>query len=227
MKTQSFFVQSVKERSVVKRELVSFLKNYYDREEICGFYFDENLKNFVVKFTSSNTYKDSVCKAFTHTDKDGHTVELIAEKANDFVHCVRLFNVPCEITNEMLVKEMGIFGTIFDIQDEIIDPSGWRIPNGNKTINMNIEDELPTRIEVAGQRIKVFCGSLKKVCFQCGKDDHLSDSCEKSKPPVSSNSNKDEVDDNLFKTEIQQEKSTAQVSTLIQAKDRDGNAVTL
>lgn len=113
---------------------------------------------------------------------NGRELELIAGKSPDFVHCVKLFNVPYEISDAMLVEVIGKFGKVHEIRKDLVGDGEWKIPNGNRMVFMEIDEALPINIEVFGQRIKVFSPSLAKVCFLCGGVDHSKKSCMKNQP---------------------------------------------
>lgn len=162
-------------------EVVSFLKINFKRQEIEGIYFDEILKNFVVKVTNSIAFDNCVGNTYNYTDNNGSLIELIADKADDFVHCVKLFNVPCEISNDMILEVIGKFGKVHEIRSDTVGKGEWKIPNGNKIVHMEVNGKLPVSLEIAGVRLKVFSASFTKICFSCGGKNHLINSCMKGK----------------------------------------------
>lgn len=161
-------------------EVIGFLKNNFIRQEIEGFYFDEQLKNFVVKFINDRAFSSCIGNTYYYTLSNGRKMELVADVADDFVHCVKLFNVPLEISDKMVMESIGKFGKVYEIQKDTSGKDEWTVPNGNRIVYMEIEDKLPILLEIAGQRVKVFSTSLTKVCFCCGGKDHSKNNCVKN-----------------------------------------------
>lgn len=176
-----------------QEELVSFLKNNFSEDEIYGLYYEENLKNFVVKFTNTETYSKRVWQSYTHTYGDGRVVQYVAQEAGNFIHTVKLCNVPFEIDDDLLRQSCEGFGKIHEIHEEFADGDDWKIRTGNKIVTMETFYKLPMRVEIAGQKIKVQCTSLMRVCFFCGKDSQLSKNCKESRNLKTRKFNEDSV----------------------------------
>lgn len=185
-------------------EVVSFLKQNLKRSEIEGIYFDENLKNFVVKLTDNSAYDNCVGNVYQYKQSNGSTLELVAVKANDFVHCVKLFNVPYEVSNDMVVQVIGKYGNIQEIYNDTVGEGKWKIPNGNRTVYMEVNGKLPVSLDIAGLKVKVFSTSFTKICFLCGGNDHLINGCRKER----SHHEEDELKD--FATDASDSRVTVQ-----------------
>lgn len=195
-KNSVIFSAEGRSSTVDQHELVEMLKNNFKREEIEGFYFDENLKNFIVKFTSISSVNRCIDKTYTHIQRNGDVVVLNATVAGDFVHSVKLFNVPCEMSKDMIVEAVGKFGKVINVNNETVGSGDWKITNGNVIVSMTITKEMPIRLEIAGIKIKIFSSSLNKVCFKCGMSDHISGNCDKDERISDDEKSKSQVVEN-------------------------------
>lgn len=162
-------------------EVFSFMKSNMEKSEIIGFYFDQHVKKFIVKLTNEETVHKYIGMTFQHIYKSGRQGEVKVTLADDFVHAVKLFNVPYEINRSMLEQALERYGRILHLDYELYGDNNWTVPNGNIIIQMQIHDDIPTRISVAGFTLKLYSPSLERVCFFCGSKDHSKQQCTRDR----------------------------------------------
>lgn len=161
-------------------DVVSFLKCNFKRTDITGFYYDDSWKNYVVKLDDTANIEFYLKKTLQHTLTEGEQCEVTIARAKDFLHCVKLVNVPFEVTNTMIYDALRVYGEVVNITYEYAGTDLWRLPNGNRIAHMQIDSSLPLKINVAGLVVKVNCTSLARVCFSCGQSGHEIANCDSS-----------------------------------------------
>lgn len=164
-----------------QEEVISFLKSHLEKDEIIGFYFDYQTKRFIVKLVSESVAHKYTGLAYQHFFKSGRERKVRLMPADDFVHVIKLYNVPYEIDRSMVKKALESYGRVLSIENELCEDSSWSIANGNIIACMHINDSIPTRINIAGYTLKIFSSSLERVCFLCGAKDHTLRQCTREK----------------------------------------------
>lgn len=162
-------------------EVVSFLKNNFKSGQISGFYFDEFLENFIIKLNNDCDSQSYDGRVYIHEMHNGSKQRIVLLQATDFVHTVRLFNLPLEISEHMIRSTLAEYGMPISVAHEYSGSGEWRLPNGNRVVKMLIFDSLPLKLCIAGMPFKLFCSSLQRVCFVCGHCDHEMANCSEQK----------------------------------------------
>lgn len=164
-------------RPVNQSEIIGFLKKWMKEEDLEGFYF-ENRSSFFVKFTNTSALvKFSSKSSYDFEYEDGKKTSVLVSIAADYLHTVRVFNVPLDIDNQMIVTSIQQYGAVADVKHELTGDDNFKIRNGNRTLTMTITNHLPTRIFLAGFSFKVYCGSCTKKCYRCGSETHEQQAC--------------------------------------------------
>ncbi len=92
-----------------------------------------------------------------------------------FINVV-VFQYPYEMGNDLLVKELGAFGTVRDVRFQ-----KWsNIPDvctGTRIVRMTLLKPIPRFISVQGVRVKVWFKGQPIVCDICKREGHRAASC--------------------------------------------------
>jgi hypothetical protein len=100
----------------------------------------------------------------------GHPVVFKPISTFKWVNITRLsYGVP----DEEITKAMAIYGPIKLIRSEQYS----RVYTGVRNILMEVINDIPTRVRIAGHWCTVHYKGQKRPCFSCGKEGHFSSKC--------------------------------------------------
>lgn len=92
---------------------------------------------------------------------------------------VRVHDLPPQMDNELIKSEMGRFGEVLAIKDEVWDATSplKGIKNGVRTIRIRIHEQIPSYVNIAGHFTLITHKNQIITCRHCCKPVHIGLSC--------------------------------------------------
>lgn len=155
-------------------------------EVVDVFQVDFNLISVFIKFTSVNN-----CDRFNRLFSGNRTIRHFNGKTSivNVIPCgygirnVRLFNVPPECPNQIIVNALNKYGTVSTITDENWSSAfPFKGKSGVKSVKIDLKSHIPSYLLIAGTRAQVQYSGQPPTCSICHSSEHLREKCPKRRP---------------------------------------------
>lgn len=92
--------------------------------------------------------------------------------------CIRIENLPSEVSNDTLRATLAPYGKFMDIQDERWSKANrYAVANGVLLVTMLLSRHVPSHLTVAGHRVLLSYEGQPATCYGCGEVNHTYKGC--------------------------------------------------
>jgi hypothetical protein len=96
--------------------------------------------------------------------------------------CIRIANLPPEVTERTIRAALTSYGEIVSIQDEVWSKAyRYKVANGLKVIMIKLAKHLLSQMIIAGHRAVGSCDGQSVTCYGCGDSGHIHQACPRKR----------------------------------------------
>ncbi|KAJ4447535.1 hypothetical protein ANN_09542 [Periplaneta americana] len=184
-------------------------------------------KSLYIKVISPTVYEKIVQKHEGETKfkyGNGEQKQIKISKADSPAITVRVFNLPPEVPNSMVTTALTRYGVIHSVRnDQWSTAFPFPVNNGIRALKMEVKQNIPGSMPIAGYNAHVACIGQPILCFVCHEPDHKKEDCPRRKTtlPVSVQSRKLLLSDIVMGRSPQGPSTSKEERTMTQPVERD------
>lgn len=142
---------------------------------------------FYLKFVLERRF-DSILEKFqqptTFQYEDGESVKVEISDAGAEFKRVSVSRLPFEVPDKVLSDALAKYGKVTAIEHDVWnDPFFGNLPNGDRTVTMELKLPIPSRIMVERNSVLVSYRDQERTCLYCNDVGHLVANCPNRKKP--------------------------------------------
>lgn len=126
--------------------------------------------------------------AYAHNLK--HTVDYEGELFQipvytaDNIKEIRVFDLPCQMPNSVIVKNLSAYGEVIFIRNDVWKDMFAGITNGTRLVRMKLHKEIPSYVAMQGAMSFITYNGQTRTCKYCAFPLHIGQTCAQNKEKV-------------------------------------------
>lgn len=97
---------------------------------------------------------------------------------------VRVFDLPCQMPNSIIIKSLSTFGEVISIRNDVWKNIFTGLGNGTRFVRMKIQKPIPSYVMMGGVMSYITYNGQTRTCKHCAFPLHIGKSCSQNRKDI-------------------------------------------